>query len=243
MVVSSPGLTADLEGVLPILAPAGQVGDAITVSSAAFATDTPPSEPAVASASLSTAQLPGTAGSAESTSSTKVTEEQPARVGGTAEVINREGLSKMYDPLFIQLALASSAPLEGLGLEESDFLAAHGSSAAAVAAAGRELTQSGSFGMAAAGPGMLLLQPHPAASLAASTSLGGGPAEGSAIMSHLAAAEQALSQLDIKLQSQRTDSVSLGRSATLGELEDVSLTATAGPATAEAPAGPEGGAV
>jgi creatinine amidohydrolase/Fe(II)-dependent formamide hydrolase-like protein len=148
----------------------------------------------------------------------------------------------MYDPLIVQLALASSAPLEGLGLDESDFLAAHGSSAAAIAAAGRELTQSGSFDKAAAGPGMLMLQPHPAASLAASTSLGAGAAEGFAAMSHLAAAEQALSQLDTKLQSQRTDSISLGVgcSAALGELDDVSLGATGAPAAAEAPAGRDG---
>jgi hypothetical protein len=157
----------------------------------------------------------------------------------TAELLNREGLSKMYDPLIIQLALATSAPLEGLGLDESDFLAAHGSSAAAVAAAGREPTQSGSFGKAA---GMLLLQPHPAASLAASTSLGGGPAEGSTIMSHLAAAEQAMSQLDTQLQRQRTDSISLGagRSAASGELDDVPLTASGVKAAAEVPAGPGG---
>lgn len=223
---SSSSPTAGLHGVLPILAPAGQVGDAISISSLAFSVGTPPSEPAVTSASFSTAQQPTMADSAVPTNS-------------TAELLNREGLSKMYDPLIIQLALATSAPLEGLGLDESDFLAAHGSSAAAVAAAGREPTQSGSFGKAA---GMLLLQPHPAASLAASTSLGGGPAEGSTIMSHLAAAEQAMSQLDTQLQRQRTDSISLGagRSAASGELDDVPLTASGVKAAAEVPAGPGG---
>lgn len=82
-----------------------------------------------------------------------------------------------------------------------------------------------------------MLQPHPAASLAASTSLGGGPPEGGAIMSHLAAAEQALSQLDTQLQRQRTDSINLGagRSAALGELDDLSSTATGGPAAARNP--------
>jgi hypothetical protein len=55
------------------------------------------------------------------------------------------------------------------------------------------------------------------------------------LYSHLAAADEALSKLNIDLRRQRTDSISLGagRSTALGELDDAALAALA-------PAGPEG---
>jgi hypothetical protein len=142
------------------------------------------------------------------------------------EALNSEGLSKMYDPLIVQLALAGSAPLEGLGLDESSLAGMH--TAAAIAAAGRVLTGSSSFGTAASdGPGVMLLQPHPMAGVAAMDA-------SAELEEHLAAAEEALSQLDSKLQRQRTDSISLGgaHSSTLDEA------AASAAAAAEAPAGP-----
>lgn len=221
----------DLAGLLPILAPAGTVGDEIVVSSSSSGASL--QGPAMSAQLLQTvpeaAALEGNGGS--SSLGRMSAQAGVAQSGSTRRVeeLNREGLAAMYDPLIIQLALASSAPLEGLGLEESNL--AGMDAAAAIAASGRALTDSSSFGTAATsgGPGMLLLQPHPLACVAA-IKASAGPEK------HLAAAEEALAQLDSdsKLQRQRTDSISLGgrRSSALDE-----ATALAA-AAAEAPAGP-----
>lgn len=241
------GGLVDLTGLLPIMAPAGQVGDAIPVSSSGPSTgSTAPAQlPTVLEASESEGSSAGDGTGVGMGVQQGGMFEGTSEAGGSVEVLNREGLAKMFDPLIVQLAMATSTPLEGLGVDESAL--AGMDSAAAIAAAGRAFINSSSFGTArSGGSGMLLLQPHPlagAASLGTSTGLGGGPPEGGVLQTHLAAAEEALAQLDndSKLQRRQTDSISLGagRSAVLGELDEAALAAVGG--TAEAPAGPAEG--
>jgi len=254
----------DLSGLLPILAPSGHVGDTVILTGPAAEEAKELSAPAAfdgSSALLSTgagggapaaaawnASAPGqlhsilegsesgAAGSAGGYLQPAADVSAATSAGGTTEVLNAEGLSqsRMFDPLIVQLALASSVPLEGLGLD-----AALVDVSGAVAGAGRDTSRSSSM---ARGSGTLMMQQHPLAgveSLGISTSLGPGPAEGGNVLTHLAAAAAAMSELDSKLQRQRTDSISLGAgySSRPGEL-DAALAAMAGSAAAEAPAGP-----
>jgi hypothetical protein len=245
-------MDGDLRTLLPILAPSGQIGDAIPVSSSALeaatggaATGAHLPVPAAVQDRPAPALSPMPergellASSSEcSTGSGLEAAGSTSQVTGTAEVLNMEGLSRLYDPLIIQLAMATSAPLEDLGVDESAIIAAAGGGSCGAIAAARALSNTSSFGKA--GSGTLMLQQHPmhrAASVGASAApLDPAPAtEGGGILySHLAAADEAMSQLNIDLRRQCTDSISLGagRSAVLGELDDAALAALA-------PAGPE----
>lgn len=247
----SGGVGGDLTGLLPILAPSGEDGDAIAISSSSSSSASSTGDVEGAGlAAASTMQgsampaqlqtVPETAALEGSSTAGVGGDAGAGQFVGTAEVLNKEGLGRMFDPLIVQLAMASSAPLEGLGLDASTLPAAAGGNAAAIAAAGRAFTNSSSFG--SAGSGVLMMQQHPlagAVSLGGAPSLGPGPVEGSTMYTHLEAAEEALAQLDSSdLQRQRTDSISLGagRSSALGELDEAAATGGVS-AAAEVPEG------